>query len=103
MASTEIKEALKNVANEVAQYVKDASTLTVETQTVQVGGGAPTLAAKTVIKIDGDNTTVLPTFKNAEGKMEVDAVMYDLHMQNVQAAIDYRSKILDALIDVLLP
>lgn len=103
MAATEVKEALKNVANAVSDYVKDASTLTVETQTVQVGGGAPALAAKTTIKLDGDNTTILPTVKNAEGKVEVDAVLYDLHMQNVQAAIDYRSKILDSLIGVILP
>lgn len=104
MATTEIKEALKSVADEVAKYVKDAATLSVETQTVEVGkAGVPTMAARSVIKLDGDNTTILPTVKNDAGKTEVDPVIYELHMQNVEAAIDYRSKIIQAVIEVLLP
>ena len=104
MATPEIKEALKNVADEVAKYVKDAATLTVETQTVEVGKtDKPALAARSVIKLDGDNTTTLPTIKNEAGKAEVDPVIYEIHMQNVQAAIDYRGRIIEAVIEVLLP
>jgi hypothetical protein len=104
MATPEIKEALKNVAGEVAKYVKDAATLTVETHTVEVGANAkPALAARSVIKLDGDSTTTLPTTTNDFGKAEVDAVIYEIHMQNVQAAIDYRSKIIQSVIDVLIP
>lgn len=104
MATPEIKEALKNVAEEVAKYVKDAAILTVETQTVEVGSGAePALAARSVIRLDGDSTTTLPTTTNDFGKPEVDSVIYEIHMQNVQAAIDYRSKIIQSVIEVLLP
>jgi hypothetical protein len=104
MATPEIKEALKNVATEVAKYVKDAATLTVKTQTVEVGAKAePALAAESTIRLDGDSTTTLPVSTNDFGKSEVDSVIYDIHMQNVQAAIDYRSKIIQSVIDVLLP
>jgi hypothetical protein len=104
MASPEIKEALKNVADEVAKYVKDAATLTVQTKTTQVGSGAEaTLAAESVIKLDGDNITTLPVSTNDFGKTEVDSVIYEIHMQNVQAAIEYRSKIIQSVIEVLLP
>jgi hypothetical protein len=104
MANNEIKEALKNVADEVAKYIKDAATLTVETQTIEIGhADKPSMAARTVIKLDGDNITILPTVKNEAGKIEIDPVIYELHMQNVQAAIDYRSKIIESVIEVLLP
>lgn len=104
MATPEIKEALKNVATEVAKYIKDAAVLTVKTQTVEVGAKAePSLAAESTIRLDGDSTTTLPVSTNDFGKSEVDSVIYDIHMQNVQAAIDYRSKIIQSVIDVLLP
>jgi hypothetical protein len=104
MATPEIKEALKNVANEVAKYVKDAAVLTVQTKTVELGSNAEaTLAAESIIRLDGDSTTTLPVSTNDFGKSEVDSVIYELHMQNVQAAIDYRSKIIQSVIEVLIP
>ena len=104
MATPEIKEALKNVANEVAKYVKDAAELKVQTKTIQIGSNAEaSLAAESIIRLDGDSTTTLPTSTNDFGKSEVDSVIYEIHMQNVQAAIDYRSKIIQSVIDVLLP
>lgn len=104
MASAELKDALKKAADKVGEYVANAATLTVKTNTVEVGSGKPeVLAASTVIGFDGDNTTVLPTVTNAEGKIEVNGVLYDIHMQNVQAAIDYRQKIIDSVIGILMP
>lgn len=102
MAMTEVKGALRSAADTIAQYLKDASVLTVETQTVEAGSGAtPILAARTVIKLDGDNSSVLPASKKESGNWEIDSVLYDVHMQNVQAAIDYRSKLLDAMLGLL--
>jgi len=102
MAVTEIKEALRSAADTVSKYVRDAAVLTVETQTLEVASGAePQLASRTVIKIDGDNTSVVPGLKNEAGKWEIDTVLYDIHMQNVQSAIDYRSKMIDSMLSLL--
>ncbi len=102
MAVTEIKEALRSAANTASKYVRDAATLDVKTRTVETGtGDEPLLAAHTVIKLDGDNETVVPATKNEDGKLEVDTVFYDLHMQNVRSAIDYRSRMVDSLLSVL--
>ena len=102
MAATEIKEALKNSADTIARYIKDVATLTVTSSTQEVGSTAePVLAARTVISIDGDNNSVLPTNKNTDGRLEIDSVLYDLHMQNVKSAIEYRAQMINALIGLL--
>lgn len=105
MAMTEIKEALRSAADTVAKYIGDAAELKVETKIIIVGSGQdPTLAASTVIKLDGDNSAVVPATKNdASGKWEVDSALYDLHMQNVQSAIDYRTKMMSAMLGLLRP
>ena len=102
MAVSEIKEALRSTADTIAKYVRDLGVLHVETQTLDVGKAAdPVLAARTVIKIDGDNTSVIPGVQNQQGKWEIDTGLYDLHMQNVQKAIEYRSKLMDAMLGLL--
>lgn len=102
MAVTEIREALRSAADTVAKYVRDVGVLEVETLTLAVGATTdPVLAARTVIKIDGDNTSVIPGALNQQGKWEVDTVLYDLHMQNVQKAIEYRSKLLESMLGLL--
>ncbi len=101
MASTEVKEALKSVADQVAKYVADAASMTVETSTVEIGGKDVQLAAKTIIKLDGDSASVLPMKKGADGTLTVDTTLYELHQQNVKAASDYRAAILNSLLGVL--
>lgn len=101
MATTEVKEALKNVADQVAKYVTDAATMTVETSYVEAGAKEPQLAARTVIKLDGDSSSVLPMKKGADGALTVDTTVYDIHQQNVQAASNYRSSILNSLLGIL--
>ncbi len=98
---------MKNVAEKIAHYVDGAATLTVETRFVEVGQGEGVKfdeakpAARTEIKLDGDNSSVLPMMKNANGVLEVDATVYELHMKNVAAAIDYRSKMVGQLLSAL--
>jgi hypothetical protein len=102
--NTELKEALKSVADKIAQYVEDAAGMTVETAYVEMGAASfdnAKLAARTSVKLDGDSQTVLPMRKNDAGALEVDTVVFDLHQQNVQAAIDYRAKMMDSLLSVL--
>ncbi|MCS6993991.1 MAG: hypothetical protein N2117_11240 [Anaerolineales bacterium] len=101
--SPELKQALKDAADAVAKYVKDAATMTVETRYVEIGGDVETakLAARTTVKLDGDSESVLPMKRTPEGELVVDTVVYEMHQQNVQAAIDYRAEMLDRLLTVL--
>lgn len=98
----DFKETVKQAGDTIVGYIKDASTLTVETNTVEVGtGAAPQLAARTVISLDGDNSSTVPAQRNEAGILTVDAELYTLHMQNVQAATDYRARMLDSMISLL--
>ena len=103
MATTEIKEALKNVADQLAKYVEDAATMTVETDYVEMGGKMEDakLAARTVIRLDGDSTSVLPMKPGLDGALVVDTALYEMHQQNVQAASNYRAAILERLLGIL--
>jgi hypothetical protein len=105
--ANEFDTALKNIATSVAQYVKDASMMQVETLYVEIGekGSADFAAAKpaarTIIKLDGDSETILPLRKNEAGGTVVDSDLFDLHKQNVSTAIEYRARILNALLGTL--
>jgi hypothetical protein len=103
MATPELKEALKNVADKIAQYVNDAATMTVETRYVEMGGKPEDakMAARTIVKLDGDSESILPMKKGPDGTLVVDTVVNEMHQQNVQAAIDYRAEMLERLLDVL--
>lgn len=102
MVATEIKEALRTAADKVSQFVGDAAVLKVETRTIEAGSAAESvLAARTVISLDGDNVSEVPATKNETGKWEIDTVLHDLHMRNVQAAIDYRSRMVESMLGLL--
>lgn len=78
--------------------------MTVETKYVEMGAQGfdeAKLAARTIVKLDGDGETVLPMKKTEAGTLEVDTVVFELHQQNVQTAIDYRAKMLNSLIQLL--
>jgi hypothetical protein len=98
MAVNDIKEAGRSAADTIRKYIEDVAELRVETQTLVVGtDAAPQLAARTTLRLDGDNTTVLPVQAAATGKLEVDAALHELHMQHVRNAIEYRNKLLEVL------
>lgn len=101
--SPEIKQALKDAADTISKYVKDAATMTVETRYVEMGSefSASMPAARTVIKLDGDSETVLPMKKGPDGGLVVDTVVHELHLQNVKAAIDYRAELVGRLLTIL--
>ena len=102
--ASELREAVKSAADQIAKYVQDAATMTVETKYVEMGATGfddAKLAARTIVKLDGDSETVLPMKKNEAGGLDVDTAVYELHQQNVQTAIDYRAKILNSLIGLL--
>ncbi len=101
----EFNTAIKSVAQKVAQYVDNVATMTVETryvdlgQTVDFGKALP--AARTEIRLDGDCATVLPVRKNEAGAFVVDGDMFSMHQQNVATAIDYRTRMMNALLQTL--
>ena len=105
--ASELETALKNAAASVAQYVKDIATMTVVTQYVEVGpDGAVDFSqarpvARTIIKLDGDSESILPMRRNEAGQPEVDSALFDLHQQNVTTTIDYRTRMLNALLSTL--
>jgi len=105
--ANELDTALKNVATSIAQYVKDASMMQVETRYVEIGDAGSTEfdnakpVARTVIKLDGDSETILPMRKNEAGTTVVDSELFELHQENVLTAIEYRSSILNALLSTL--
>lgn len=103
MAGNELRDALKSTADTIAKYVKDAATLTVTTLTQEVGNpaAAPSPAATTTICMDGDNTSIVPTQKSDAGRLEVDAALYELHAANVKSAIEYRARMLQAMLELL--
>ena len=105
--ANELETAIKNAATAVAQYVKDVSEMTVETRYVDISGeemknfDQARPVARTIVRLDGDSQTVVPVRPNAAGVLEVDDGLFELHRQNVATTIDYRSRILNALLGIL--
>lgn len=106
--ANEFENALKNTATSVAKYVQDAATMMVETRFVEIGGDeSPSFdgakpVARTVIRLDGDSETVIPMRQGTSGTLEVDTTLFELHQENVTTAIEYRARILNALLGTLL-
>ena len=104
--ANEFINSVKDVAQKITEYVKNASELTVETRYVVLGEkelnfDTASVAAKTVIRMDGDSYAVMPMRKGDNGQLEVDSALFGLHQQNVTTAIDYRASILDSLLQIL--
>jgi hypothetical protein len=103
----EFETALKTTAAKLASYVEDAATLQVETRYMDIGGdGMPAFdqarpVARSIVRLDGDSETVVPMRKGSAGALEVDSALFELHQQNVATAIDYRAKILNALLSAV--
>jgi len=98
-----MREALKSAAEKIAKYVEDVAEMAVETHYVELGAASfdqAKLAARTIVKLDGDSQTVVPMQKG-ESKLEVDMAVFEVHQQNVAAATEYRTKMMNALLSVL--
>ncbi|MGD9092397.1 MAG: hypothetical protein PVF74_06095 [Anaerolineales bacterium] len=105
--ANEFENALKTIATSVAKYVDDAATMMVETRYVEIGtdenpnfDGASSVA-QTIIRLDGDSETVVPMRQGTGGALEVDTSLFELHQENVTTAIEYRARILNALLGTL--
>ena len=102
-----LESSIREIASKVVKYVEDVSEMKVETKYVQIGaGGTVDFAqakpvARTTIKLDGDSEAVIPLRQPTEGRFEVDSVLLDIHKSNVTTAIDYRARILSALMSAV--
>ncbi len=104
--ATELENSVKRAADKVAKYVEDVATLTVETCYVEIGGSAVDFrqaqpGARTIIKLDADSQTVVPMRKSANAGLEVETGLLAIHDKNVASAIEYRAKMLSALMGIL--
>lgn len=106
--ANELENAIKGAASAVAQYVKDAAVLTVETKFIEAGKDTfddfdkALPLARTVIRLDGDCETIAPLRKTEAGSMEVDTGLLELHQVNVNTAIEYRARILNSLLATIV-
>ena len=104
--TTDLENSIRKAAATVAQYVEDIAEMRVDTHYVEIAStngsfDQTKLAARTVVKIDGDSESVIPMRQDANQQMEIDTQLYGLHQQNVRVAIEYRAKIMDALLGTL--
>jgi hypothetical protein len=99
----ELTNSLKLVAEKVAGYVGQVAELSVETKYVEIGANAVNFAdalpiASTIIKLDGDCKSVIPVRRAETGALEVDSALFELHQRNVATAIEYRTRMMGALL-----
>lgn len=99
----ELTNSLKSVAEKVVGYVGQVAELKVETEYIEIGSDVVNFtqarpAASTIIKLDGDCKSVIPVRRAATGALEVDADFFALHERNVATAIDYRTRMMEALL-----
>jgi hypothetical protein len=106
--ATDFTSSLRNAAASVAKYVEDAAEMEVVTKYVEVGPDAASdfetakPVARTIIKLDSDSETIFPMREGTGDALEVDMTLFELHQQNVSTAIDYRARILDALLSTVM-
>jgi len=106
---SEFENAMKSAAASLAKYIEDAAELQVKSYYVEIGtdgtadfeGANP--VASTTIRLDGDSETVFPMRKNQAGVLDVDSSLFELHQENVNTAIEYRARILNAMLGSLMP
>lgn len=105
--ANEYQQALRDAARKVVKYVEDLSEMTVETKYVLIGDDGEANfdqakpAARTIIRLDGDNETIIPTRLNPGGQREIDSGLFELHQDNVNTAIEYRAEVLGSLLEML--
>jgi hypothetical protein len=106
--ANDFTSSLRNAAASVAKYVEDAAEMEVVTKYVEIGSDADSdfetakPVARTIIKLDSDSETVFPMRAGQGDALEVDITLFELHQQNVSTAIDYRARILDALLSTVM-
>ena len=103
--ANKLEKTVQDMVTQIAQYVNDVATVNVDTSYIQVGTNGQTDFAqarpglRTIIRLDGDSETILPVSPGEGGQLEINTELYEIHQRNVQTAIEYRARILSALLD----
>lgn len=104
---SELETNIRVASEKLAKALADASDITVETRYVEMES-KPTenlenskLVARTVIQLDGDNTSVIPMYRTDTGRLELNESLLDIHLRNVSTTIEYRTNTLEALLSLL--
>ncbi len=96
--------AVTDAAEQLAHAIKDAAVLSIETVfTEAAAAGAPqtdVLALTTNFKPDGDSLNKVPVHTTPAG-LVVDTALYEIHLHNVTAALEYRTQLLNALLNAV--
>ena len=104
---SDLESALRTAAERIASYVENAASMTVETRFVRAAAATEAnleqsrLLARTVLSLDGDSEVVVPMREAEDGSLRVDTEALEVHRANVHMAIEYRTRMLDALLLVL--
>jgi hypothetical protein len=107
--ATDYMTSLKNAAATVAKYIDDVATMEVITKYVEIGTDATVdftqarPVASSIVKLDADSETVVPMRMGQGGVLEVDTALYELHQRNVATAVDYRARMMNALLNTFRP
>lgn len=103
-----LDSSIRSAAEKLVKALEENTTLTVRTFTTEVGansvasgGQDRNLIAETTIKLDGDYSTVIPVQRTEAGMLESDQDLLMIHQQNIAAAIEYRNKVLNALLSII--
>jgi hypothetical protein len=105
--ANELESSIRDVASKIVKYVEDIAEMKVETNYVQIGADGTVdyskakPAARTTIKLDGDSEVIVPVRQSEAGRFEIDSVLLEIHKGNVTTAIDYRARILNALVSAI--
>lgn len=104
--TTDLNDALKKAAGELAKQISDASELRVETLWVMadengdVNWEEAKPVALTTVQLDGDSKLIVPLKMEGESTV-LRRDLLEIHDGNVQNARAYRDKIYDMIMEVV--
>ena len=104
--TNDLQAALRQAAASLAHQISEATALEVKTLWVEVSDdGAYKFedarpVASTRIELDGDTTLTIP-MRRENGVLVRDDDLLELHLGSVSNAVEYRYKILDAILNVV--
>ena len=105
--ASDLESAVREIATSLAGYVRDAAVMTVESRYVHVSVEQDAdfeqskALARSEIHLDGDSNVIFPLRQGEDGNLEADNPLFALHQQNVATAIEYRARMIDALLCVV--
>ena len=104
---SELETNIRLASEKLAKALADATDITVETRYVEIESKGSEnlenskLVAKTVIQLDGDNSSIIPMYRTETGRLELNESLLDIHLRNVSTSIEYRTNPLEALLSLL--